>query len=53
MTTTTNEPLLTLADLEVTIDVRKGQVWPLQGCTLEVAPGETLGLVGNPAAARP
>lgn len=42
-----NQPLLSLRDLEVTIDVRDGSVRPLQGCTLDVAPGETLGLVGE------
>lgn len=42
-----DQPLLSLRDLEVTIDVRGGSVRPLQGCTLDVAPGETLGLVGE------
>ncbi|WP_296136250.1 ABC transporter ATP-binding protein [uncultured Tessaracoccus sp.] len=43
----TPEPLLSLTDVEVTIDVRNGQVKPLQGCSLDIAPGETLGLVGE------
>ncbi|RRD46712.1 ABC transporter ATP-binding protein [Tessaracoccus sp. OH4464_COT-324] len=43
--TTTN--LLRLDDLQVTITLRRGQVVPLQGVSLEIAPGETVGIVGE------
>ncbi|WP_216388906.1 ABC transporter ATP-binding protein [Arcanobacterium phocae] len=43
----TTEPLLSIDDLNVTIKLRKGQVTPLRGVSLDVMPGETLGIVGE------
>ncbi|MFD2420827.1 ABC transporter ATP-binding protein [Amycolatopsis pigmentata] len=43
----TPETVLRLEDLHTTIDVRDGAVHPVDGVSLEVAPGEMLGLVGE------
>ncbi len=40
-------PLLTLEHLRVGIDVRDGQVQPLQGVDLSVGAGKTIGIVGE------
>lgn len=44
---TQQSTLLSLKDLEVTISLRRGKVLPLQGVNLDVAPGETIGIVGE------
>ena len=40
-------PLLEIDDLHVDFDTRAGTVKALRGVSLSVAPGETLGIVGE------
>lgn len=39
--------LLTISDLSIAIDTGEGTVWPVREVSLSLAPGETLGLVGE------
>ncbi|WP_339947919.1 ABC transporter ATP-binding protein [uncultured Albimonas sp.] len=44
---TSTDPLLSVRDLKVEFDTRHGRVTALAGISLDVMPGETLGIVGE------